>query len=147
MTQGASATQDYPLGGIPVMQGRADTPPDERRATSTVTAIADSAGGAGRDRPGRWQADWQQIVDAARRISERIVVNMGPQHPSARRVLQFIWRSGVLSKPGAGNQRKSREEPRIPVLGLEASPSVTIVTCRFSASRLLPRRGEATRHH
>jgi NADH-quinone oxidoreductase subunit D len=36
--------------------------------------------------------DWEQIVDAARKgePGERIVVNMGPQHPSTHGVLRLI---------------------------------------------------------
>ena len=36
--------------------------------------------------------DWNQIVDAARDsvAGERIVVNMGPQHPSTHGVLRLI---------------------------------------------------------
>ncbi len=36
--------------------------------------------------------DWEDIVDAARKADpgERIVVNMGPQHPSTHGVLRLI---------------------------------------------------------
>ncbi len=49
-----------------------------------MTAIADSAGGAGETVLVAGGQDWQQVVDAARSADpgERIVVNMGPQHPS-----------------------------------------------------------------
>ena len=41
--------------------------------------------------------DWNQIVEAARKgePGERIVVNMGPQHPSTHGVLRQIGRAHV----------------------------------------------------
>lgn len=57
-----------------------------------MTAIADSAGGAGETVLVAGGQDWQQVVDAARSADpgERIVVNMGPQHPSTHGVLRLI---------------------------------------------------------
>ena len=106
--------KDYPLGGIPVeYKGATIPPPDQRRSYSMTR---DSTPGR-RHHPGeapikpvrRLNAyrlaadaaeghvytvtgqDWDSIVaEQAERGDERIVVNMGPQHPSTHGVLRLI---------------------------------------------------------
>jgi NADH-quinone oxidoreductase subunit D len=63
--------------------------------TYTSTAAGDPYGEAGPDAEGRvftvGGGDWDQIVDAVDPSeNERIVVNMGPQHPSTHGVLRLV---------------------------------------------------------
>eukprot|EP01133_Synstelium_polycarpum_P024731 gene24731-29665_t len=83
--KGHPQRKDYPLGGIPVEYKGAQTPPpDERSNSGATTETVVTASGQ----------DWDDIVTAAARQrtgeAERIVVNMGPQHPSTHGVLRLI---------------------------------------------------------
>ena len=87
--------KDYPLGGIPVeYKGAQIPPPDERRALQLMSTTTDSThdGGAAQTCVVAGGQDWEQVVEAARAADpgERIVVNMGPQHPSTHGVLRLI---------------------------------------------------------
>ena len=89
--------KDYPLGGIPVeYKGGTIPPPDERRSLQLMSyrpghrtpARAETAEGkvftvTGQD----WDSITQGLDDDA---EERVVVNMGPQHPSTHGVLRLI---------------------------------------------------------
>lgn len=94
-----------------------------------MTAIADSAGGAGETVLVAGGQDWQQVVDAARSADpgERIVVNMGPQHPSTHGVLRLILEieAKQSSKPGAESATCTPESRRTSNTGTgpRASPS------------------------
>ena len=92
--------KDYPLGGIPVeYKGATIPPPDQRRSLQLMTdhrharpvrrRRADDRRGQGlhRHRPG---LGLDRRRAAAERGDERIVVNMGPQHPSTHGVLRLI---------------------------------------------------------
>ena len=95
--------KDYPLGGIPVeYKGATIPPPDQRR----IVLMSDHR----HDRPSHRRRslrrggeaaeghvytvtgqDWDSLVaEQAERGDERIVVNMGPQHPSTHGVLRLI---------------------------------------------------------
>ena len=89
--------KDYPLGGIPVeYKGGTIPPPDQRRslqlmATDEQDLYADPSETSqgkvftvtGQD----WDSITQGLGDSA---DERVVVNMGPQHPSTHGVLRLI---------------------------------------------------------
>ena len=94
--------KDYPLGGIPVeYKGATIPPPDQRRSYTddhdhrssrhrrpVRGRGADAAEGHVYTVTGQ---DWDSIVsEQAERGDERIVVNMGPQHPSTHGVLRLI---------------------------------------------------------
>ena len=81
--------KDYPLGGVPVEYHGAQIPPPDERRSYTMTGrrpeTVVTLGGQ----------DWDEIVALARdsasaNANERIVVNMGPQHPSTHGVLRLI---------------------------------------------------------
>jgi hypothetical protein len=92
--------KDYPLGGIPVeYKGATIPPPDERRSVQLM-ADAHQHGEPGplrrRRRPPRavFTVGRRRLGPGRRghrgRRRERIVVNMGPQHPSTHGVLRLI---------------------------------------------------------
>ncbi|MEQ0574987.1 hypothetical protein ABLN97_11735 [Mycobacterium tuberculosis] len=124
---GASATQGLPSRRHPGrIQGRADTP--ARRAEGLqLTAIADSAGGAGEtvwSLAGRTGGrSW--TPRAALDPGERIVVNMGPQHPSTHGVLRLILEieGETVVKPGAESATPESRRTSNTGTGPRASPS------------------------
>ena len=73
--------------------------------------------------------DWNEIVEAARKADpgERIVVNMGPQHPSTHGVLRLILEieGETSSRPGAESATCTPESRRTSstATGPRASPS------------------------
>ncbi len=95
--------KDYPLGGIPVEYKGATVPPGGRAevvqlmagrtARTSAPRPAPAAGTEGQG-PTEFTAvggDWADIAAEAEALGEeRIVVNMGPQHPSTHGVLRLI---------------------------------------------------------
>ncbi len=92
--------KDYPLGGIPV-EYKGGTVPAARRAevvhlmTSTDAPHEDIYAGSTETSDGRVFTvsgqDWDSIAAGlADQPEERVVVNMGPQHPSTHGVLRLI---------------------------------------------------------
>ncbi len=88
--------KDYPLGGIPVeYKGGSIPPPDERRSYF-MTTDQDMYAGNAETGEGRvftvtgqdWDSITQGLSDEV--ADERVVVNMGPQHPSTHGVLRLI---------------------------------------------------------
>ena len=106
--------KDYPLGGIPVEYKGAHRPaagpaegvqlmtthdqtPDLRDPTTVRRRVGDAYGASvHEDAEGApvfnvSGGDWDDLVDEATALhEERIVVNMGPQHPSTHGVLRLI---------------------------------------------------------
>ncbi len=85
--------KDYPLGGVPVeYKGAQIPPPDERRSYATTTSGSTRLDGRPEPTPRRARrttegtvytvtgGDWDSVLGADV-DDERIVVNMGPQHP------------------------------------------------------------------
>ncbi len=94
--QGHPQRKDYPLGGVAVEYKGAQIPagPAEVVLVSTQSASA-SAASARETTEGTVYTvtggDWDEVVQsAAKADDERIVVNMGPQHPSTHGVLRLI---------------------------------------------------------
>ena len=90
--------KDYPLGGIPVeYKGAEIPPPDERRAYSsdpyrpaTTTHARRKSASPPRARVYTVTGgDWDTLARRAEH-DDRIVVNMGPQHPSTHGVLRLV---------------------------------------------------------
>ena len=100
--------------------------------------------------------DWDEVVTAAAQAQagERIVVNMGPQHPSTHGVLRLILeiegetitRSPLRHRLPA---HRHREEPRIPDLdpGRHVRDPNGLPLTAFQRDRVLPRRRETARRH
>ena len=94
--QGHPQRKDYPLGGVPVeYKGATDSPArraEVLRLMSETTSTRHTEDGSAENVIAVVGQDWEQIVEAARKgePGERIVVNMGPQHPSTHGVLRLI---------------------------------------------------------
>ena len=91
--------KDYPLGGVPVEYKGAEVPPPDQRRSYACTTIDDGfTGYAGvtETTEGRVYTvtggDWDEVLGGRTDESpeERIVVNMGPQHPSTHGVLRLV---------------------------------------------------------
>ncbi len=71
--------------------GSTATATDDRHRDIFATSLADEADGAGAHVFNAVGGDWDSLVDEAAALhEERIVVNMGPQHPSTHGVLRLI---------------------------------------------------------
>ena len=95
--------KDYPLGGIPVEYKGATIPPPDRAEVLLMSGDRHDRRPPARS-VRRWRPttpkgsvytvtgqDWDSLVaEQAERGDERIVVNMGPQHPSTHGVLRLI---------------------------------------------------------
>ena len=88
--------KDYPLGGIPV-EYKGGIHPAARRAEvlQLMSTTEDIYAGSTETTEGKVFTvsgqDWDQIVSGlAEEAEERVVVNMGPQHPSTHGVLRLI---------------------------------------------------------
>ena len=88
--------KDYPLGGIPVeYKGGTDPAPDQRRSVQLMSNQQDMYADPSETSQGKvftvtgqdWDSITQGLGDSA---DERVVVNMGPQHPSTHGVLRLI---------------------------------------------------------
>ncbi len=89
--EGYPQRKDYPLGGVPVeYKGAEIPPPDQRRRSYTVTYATERETSEGKVFTVTG-GDWDTVVGGTDPLhDERIVVNMGPQHPSTHGVLRLI---------------------------------------------------------
>ena len=131
--------KDYPLGGIPVeYKGAEIPPPDQQEGVLDDATIRTTT--ARRVRPaderitteGRVYTvtggDWDTTFGADPHDDERIVVNMGPQHPSTHGVLRLVLElEGETVTEARSVDRlpahRHREEPRVPHLDPGRRPS------------------------
>ncbi len=94
--QGHPQRKDYPLGGIPVEYKGADHPAPRHEEAVPMTAFQTAAARPFVEDPdapeySAYGGDWSDIADEAARLGQqRIVVNMGPQHPSTHGVLRVM---------------------------------------------------------
>ena len=102
--------------------------------------------------------DWDDIVTAAARQrtgeAERIVVNMGPQHPSTHGVLRLILEieGETVVEASVWNRlpaHRNRKESRIPELdaGRHFRYSNGLPVTVLQRNRVLPRSRKTSRHH
>ena len=88
--EGHPQRKDYPLGGVPVeYKGAQIPPPDERRALQLMSEHTED-GVARRLVLAARTGTRSSTPPASADPGERIVVNMGPQHPSTHGVLRLI---------------------------------------------------------
>ena len=93
--EGHPQRKDYPLGGIPVEYKGAEIPPPDERRSYRMTST-DSYAASRETTEGRvftvTGGDWDSVLggDGDPIHDERIVVNMGPQHPSTHGVLRLV---------------------------------------------------------
>ncbi len=154
--------KDYPLGGIPVeYKGAEIPPPDERRSllsdrdherSTTLRRPRETTEGTVYTVTG---GDWDTVVGRARRVrhDERIVVNMGPQHPSTHGVLRLILElEGETVTECRARHRlpahRHREEPRVPHLdpGRHVRDPDGLPRAVLQRDGVLPGGREAARH-
>ncbi len=157
--EGHPQRKDYPLGGVPVEYKGAKIPPPDR--AEVLQLMSDTTAGNGGNGTDTLIAvsgqDWDKIVEAARskgEPGERIVVNMGPQHPSTHGVLRSDPRDRGRDRHRRPLRNRlpahrNREEPRVPLLdaGRHVRDPNGLPVTVFQRDRILPRRGEAARHH
>ena len=103
--------------------------------------------------------DWDQVVAAAREnaaaaAGERLVVNMGPQHPSTHGVLRLILEiegeTITEIRCGIGYLHTGIEknlEYRNWIQGITFVTRMDYLVTVFQRNRLLPRRRKTPRHH
>ena len=91
--EGHPQRKDYPLGGVPVEYKGAEIPPPDRQEVLPVTSRTTRPSA----RPPRARSSPSPVGTGTRSSrgtdpinDERIVVNMGPQHPSTHGVLRLI---------------------------------------------------------
>ena len=159
--------KDYPLGGIPSSTGRhhpaagpaevlqlmSTTEPHMSQTDIYATSGADSADSRAPTSSTRLGATGTELVDEAALHEERIVVNMGPQHPSTHGVLRLILEldgeTVTETRAGIGYLHTGIEknmEFRTWTQGATFCTRMDYLTPIFN-DHLLPRRGAAARHH
>ena len=88
--EGHPQRKDYPLGGVPVEYKGAEIPPPDRQEVVPVTYATERETTEGKVFTVTG-GDWDTVVGGTDPLhDERIVVNMGPQHPSTHGVLRLI---------------------------------------------------------
>jgi len=92
--EGHPQRKDYPLGGIAVEYKGATTPPPSETKELQVTTF-DPYAPSRETTEGKvfsvTGGDWDSLVqDIGATKEERVVVNMGPQHPSTHGVLRLV---------------------------------------------------------
>ena len=155
--------KDYPLGGIPV-EYKGGTHPaagpaevvqlmSSTTSTTTRTPTTGSETSQGRVFTVTGQ-DWDTIVDGlAEDADERVVVNMGPQHPSTHGVLRLILElegeTVTEARCGIGYLHTGIEknmEYRSWVQGVDVLHPDGLPLPVLQRGDLLPRRRAAARH-
>ena len=120
-----------------------------------ATSVADERDAEGAHVFNAAGGDWDDLVDEAAALhEERIVVNMGPQHPSTHGVLRLILEldGETVTETRAGHRlpaHRHREEHGVPHLdaGRDVLHPDGLPHADVQRGRLLPRRREAARHH
>ena len=159
--------KDYPLGGIPVEYKGGDHPaarpaevlqlmttprPTSRQDAVTLRRHAETTEGRVFTVTGQ---DWDSITQglATRQADERVVVNMGPQHPSTHGVLRLILElegeTVTEARCGIGYLHTGIEknmEYRSWVQGVTFCTRMDYLSPFYNEMTYVPRRRAAARH-
>ena len=155
--EGHPQRKDYPLGGVPVEYKGAEIPPPDQRRSLPVTDVELRQP---RARPPRAGSSPSPVATGTRSSAgtdplhdERIVVNMGPQHPSTHGVLRLVLElegetvteaRSVVGYLHTGIEKNL--EYRNWVQGTHVRDPDGLPRAALQRDRVLPGGGEAARH-